>query len=83
MTISYNNLWKLLIDRKMKKIDLQRLTGMSSTTITKLSKDQNVSTKVLLKICQVLDCDTSDIMSIDRSDEVPPASKLTNQETKA
>ena len=69
MTISYNRLWKLLIDRRMKKVDLQRMIGVSSATITKLSKDKTVNTGVLIKICEALKCDTSDIMCIAESDE--------------
>lgn len=66
MKITYNRLWKLLIDKHLKKVDLQRLTGVSSATITRLSKDQTVNTRVLTRICEVLDCDTSDIMSISK-----------------
>ena len=66
MKITYNKLWKLLIDKHLKKVDLQRLTGVSSATITRLSKDQTVNTRVLTRICEVLDCDTSDIMSISK-----------------
>ena len=58
MKITYNRLWKLLIDKHLKKVDLQRLTGVSSATITRLSKDQTVNTRVLTRICEVLDCDT-------------------------
>ena len=64
MAISYKKLWKLLIDRDMKKKDLQKLAGISSATITKLGKNENVNTKVLEKICIALECDTSDIMEI-------------------
>ncbi len=74
MKITYNKLWKLLIDKHLKKVDLQRLTGVSSATITRLSKDQTVNTRVLTRICEVLDCDTSDIMSI--SKELPNKAKL-------
>lgn len=64
MAISYKKLWKLLIDRDMRKKDLQKLAGISSATITKLGKNENVNTKVLEKICIALECDTSDIMEI-------------------
>ena len=72
--ISYNNLWKLLIDRKMNKTDLQRATRLSSATITKLAKNETVNTAVLIRICSTLKCDTSDIMSIveEPVDNVPP-----------
>ena len=64
MIICYKKLWKLLIDKGLNKTDLQRLTGISSATITKLSKNEAVNTGILLKICTALKCDTSDIMSV-------------------
>jgi len=65
-TISYNKLWKLLIDRRMNKKDLRLAAGVSTAVIAKLGKGHNVTTGVLLKICNVLNCDISDIMEIDR-----------------
>lgn len=62
MNISYKKLWKLLIDRDMKKRDLQIAAGISSATITKMSKSDTVSTDVLMRICKVLHCDIGDIM---------------------
>jgi len=62
--VSYKKLWKLLIDRDMKKKDLQKAVGLSSTTITKLSNHENVSMDVLKKICSALNCDIGDIMEI-------------------
>jgi len=62
MLISYNKLWKLLIDKKMKKKDLQHLSGVSSATITKLGRDENVNTEILQKICTALNCNIGDIM---------------------
>lgn len=62
MGISYDKLWKKLIDKKMKKMDLKSATGMGSTTLSKLSKDEIVSMNVLVKICDVLDCDFNDIV---------------------
>jgi putative transcriptional regulator len=62
MAISYNKLWKLLIDKNMKKKDLQRLSGVSSATITKLGRNENVNTEILQKICAVLNCDICDVM---------------------
>jgi len=61
-TISYNKLWKLLIDKKMSKADLRKATGIASSTLTKLSKDEGVSMEVLLKICSYLDCNVGDIV---------------------
>ncbi|MCL6558020.1 MAG: helix-turn-helix transcriptional regulator [Firmicutes bacterium] len=64
MRVSYKKLWKLLIDRDMKKKDLQKAAALSSTTITKLSNHENVSMDVLKKICSALNCDIGDIMEI-------------------
>lgn len=66
LSISYNKLWKLLIDRGMKKKDLQQASGVSAASIAKLGRNGNVTTEVLLKICKALDCDISDIMEIIR-----------------
>ena len=62
MTVSYKKLWKLLIDKDMKKKDLRSLTGVSTTTMSRLAKDENVSTEILAKICAALNCDVGDIM---------------------
>ena len=62
MKISYNKLWKLMIDKGMPhRSDLRTLTGIGTNTLAKLSKNQQVSMDVLLKICNKLDCDISDI----------------------
>jgi len=66
MVISYNKLWKLLIDKKMNRRDLKDATGISTATIAKLGKGANVTTDVLLKICKALDCDVTDIMEIEQ-----------------
>ena len=60
--ISYNKLWKLLIDKKMNRQDLRNATGISAASIAKLGKGENVTTAVLLKICDALDCDVGEIM---------------------
>ena len=62
MSVSYNKLWKKLIDKNMKKMELKTATGIGSTTLSKLSKNQVVSMDVLMKICKVLECDFSDIV---------------------
>lgn len=62
MAANYNKLWKLLIDKGMKKKDLQAAAGISSGVITKLGKGEDVTTTVLAKICKVLDCNIGDIM---------------------
>ena len=69
MAVSYNRLWKLLIDKKMNKRDLQLAAGVSTTVIAKLAKGRSVTTDVLLKICNSLNCDFADIMEVDRSVE--------------
>ena len=61
MEVSYNKLWKLMIDRGMNKSDLRTLTGIGTNTLAKLSKSQVVSMEVLMKICNKLNCDISDI----------------------
>jgi DNA-binding Xre family transcriptional regulator len=65
MVISYNKLWKLLIDRKMKKKDLQEASGISSSSVAKLGRDENVNTETLQKICTALHCDVCDIMEME------------------
>lgn len=64
MALSYNGLWKLLIDRGLNKSDLHELTGLSRSTITKLVKGENVNTEVLERICVVLDCKIEDILEV-------------------
>ena len=66
MAISYNGLWKLLIDKKMKKMDLVDKVGLSSSTLAKMSKDEAVSLSVLEKICDALDCDFGDIINYEK-----------------
>lgn len=65
MAISYNKLRKLLIDKKMNKRDLKRVSGISTASIAKLGKGENITTDVLLKICKALECDIADIMEIE------------------
>ncbi len=62
MKMSYNKLWKLLIDKQMKKSDLRKNAGISSSSLAKLGKDENVTTEVLVKVCNALKCDVGDIM---------------------
>lgn len=72
MGASYKKLWKLLIDRDMKKRDLCTLAQVSPTSLAKLSKGENVNTDILVRICRALDCDICDIMEIvpDTSDKL-------------
>lgn len=62
LTISYNKLWKLLIDKGWNKKDLQEHSGVSSASIAKLGRSANITTDILLRICETLDCDLCDIM---------------------
>lgn len=62
MAISYNKLWKLLVDKKMSKADLRRAAGIAPNTMTKLRRDEEVTLTVLNKICTVLNVDIGDIM---------------------
>ena len=64
MAVSYNKLWKLLIDKNMKKKELGEAAGISNTLIAKLGKNENVTTDVLVKICTALDCKMDDIVEI-------------------
>ncbi len=64
MEVSYKKLWKILIDKDMKKKDLQAAAGISWASVTKLSKGETVSLEVLMKICKVLRCDIGDIMEL-------------------
>ena len=64
MAISYKKLWKMLIDKDMKKKDLETKVGISHYTINKLNRGENITTDVLAKICLTLDCTVDDIMEI-------------------
>ena len=64
MKVSYNKLWKMLIDKKMNKNALRNAASMSPNTIAKMGRDENVSMDVLVRICEVLKCDIGDIMEM-------------------
>lgn len=70
MKISYKKLWKLLIDKDMKKKDLAEQADISSASIAKLGRNENVNTDILLKICVALQCDVSDIMEVVKDNDV-------------
>ena len=70
MAVSYKKLWKLLIDKDMKKKDLCAKAGISPASVTKMGRNGHVTTEILLKICTALDCGVEDIMEI-----VPDSSK--------
>ena len=64
MAVSYNKLWKLLIDKNMKKKELGEAAGISNSLIAKLGKNENVTVDVLVRICPALDCGINDIMEL-------------------
>lgn len=64
MGVTYKKLFKLLIDRNMKKKDLRDLAGIGNSTMTKLSNDENVTIEVMAKICRALDCTIGDVVEI-------------------
>ena len=64
MGVSYKRLWKLLIDKDMKKSELRKAAGVGASLMQKLNQDQSVTTTTLVKICKVLDCRIEDIMEI-------------------
>ncbi len=61
MSVSYNKLWKLLVDKKMSKADLRRAVDISSNTLTKLRKDEEVAMSIMRKICEHFECNIGDI----------------------
>lgn len=69
MAVSYNKLWKLLIDKKMSKVELRKISGISPNTMTKLNKDEEVTLAVLSRICNVLGSDIGDIVEYVGSDK--------------
>lgn len=71
MAVSYNKLWKLLVDKKMSKADLRKAADVAPNTMTKLRRDEPVTLAILGKICKVLECDYGDIMTYvpDRNEE--------------
>lgn len=78
MHLSYNKLWKLLIDKGLNRRKLQQLTGISSNCMAKLGKGENTTTDILLRICAALDCDISDIVEVVRVDKTRPIIETLN-----
>jgi DNA-binding Xre family transcriptional regulator len=64
MAVCYKKLWKLLIDKNMNKTELRMASGITTTALAKLGRDENVNTEVLAKICKTLDCKIEDIMEL-------------------
>ncbi len=69
MTVSYKKLWKLLIDKDMKKEDLRVAAGITTTAMAKMGRNETVHTDILLKICRVLDCVIDDIMEVSNEEQ--------------
>lgn len=78
MSVSYNKLWKLLVDKKMSKADLRRAAGMAPNTLTCMRKEETVSTAILLRICGCLDCNIGDIMDVIKT-ETPDGKEITKE----
>ena len=69
MAANYNKLWKLLIDKGMTKTDLRMKTGMSTSTLAKMSNNENVSMDVILRICEILECNVGDVMDATKKED--------------
>lgn len=69
MSVCYNKLWKLLIDKNMNKTDLRIAAGITTTALAKLGKNENVNTEILAKICKVLECGVDDVMEFVSEDK--------------
>lgn len=67
MSVSYNKLWKILIDKRMKKTEFAKAVGIGQNTLAKLGKNETVSMDVMVKICSFLDCNIGDVMDIERN----------------
>ena len=70
MGFSYNKLWKLMIDKNINKSTLHDITGLSTSTITKLSNGENVNTEVLERICKTLNCNIEDIVEFKKEENI-------------
>ena len=69
MAANYNKLWKLLIDKGMTKTELRMKTGMSTSTLAKMSNNENVSMDVILRICEILECNFGDIVDATKKED--------------
>ena len=70
MSVSYDSLWKSLIDKRISQTDMRKVTGIAPNTLTKMKKDEDVSLRVLGKICKALDCDFKDVVEYIKDEEV-------------
>ena len=80
-TVSYDKLWKKLIDKKWNRTKLKEESGISTASLAKLGKNANITTDVLVKICEALDCDVSEIMEIVDDDKGSSQSTENNKES--
>lgn len=69
MLLNYNNLWKTLIDKGVKKGELRKRTGISSSTLAKMNRNEPVSLSIILKICETLDCSIEDVVTVSKKAE--------------
>ena len=69
MAANYKKLWKLLIDKGMTKTDLRMKTGMSTSTLAKMSNNENVSMEIILRICEILECNVGDVMDATKKED--------------
>ncbi len=77
--VSYDKLWKLLIDKKMNRTEMKEKSGISTASLAKLGKNANITTDVLVKVCEALDCDISDIMEIVPDNQMKSNSNITKK----
>ena len=73
--ISYNKLWKILVDKKLSKADLRKAIGVAPNTLTKLRRDEEVSMSILIRICEYLNCDIGDIVSLEDVSDAPTSAE--------
>jgi len=69
MSVSYDKLWKLLIDKKMNRTALKEASGISFNVLAKMGKGESVSMESILKVCKALDCDIADVMEVEKQDK--------------
>ena len=73
--ITYNKLWKILVDKKLSKADLRKAIGVAPNTLTKLRRDEEVSMSILIRICEYLNCDIGDIVSLEDVSDAPTSAQ--------
>ena len=73
--ITYNKLWKILVDKKLSKADLRKAIGAAPNTLTKLRRDEEVSMSILIRICEYLNCDIGDIVALEDVSDAPTSAE--------